>query len=234
MKKIFLLYILFVFSGMSAQNNKLEELRKLYNKGNFKIYQDNIKLSEKREELPPPSPQQKDKRKNKLIKLFNIPLNERINLYPFNLFDSIYVVMPNYIENIDEPRNYLEQKYHNEGRLISNDEKNKLSDVLFNYYKLTYNNELGSYNKYGCECIEKEFPKMILLFKKNGKFEKFLAIPTEIYNRWNFSNDEIAFFDLSKEKEELILKLFKIKEPEYTKKNVLIPVIIPEVDDKKE
>ncbi|WP_264742481.1 hypothetical protein [Chryseobacterium oryctis] len=146
----------------------------------------------------------------KLKRIFNIPFKDRMNIYPFNKYDSIYVVNPVYVRNVNEPRNYIEEKYHNTKRLISKIEKDRLSDILFNYYYLNSFGAITSFHEeIGCDCIQFEYPKIILLFKRNGKFEKYIAFPDNGLNRYNFSNQEWSNFDWSMEKENMILKIFK-------------------------
>ena len=91
-----IIFIFFLFNNtVNSQNNNLEKLRKQFcSTKNYNSYTDNKKLIEKKSKLPPPSPQELDKRKNKLCKLFTIPLKERMKLFPFNNYDSIYVSFP--------------------------------------------------------------------------------------------------------------------------------------------
>lgn len=146
----------------------------------------------------------------KLKRIFDIPFSDRMKLYPFNKYDSIYVVNPVYVKNVNEPRNYIDEKYHNVKRLLSETERSRLSDVLFNHYDLNSFGAVTSFNEdIGCDCIQFEYPKIIFLFKKNGKFEKYMALPDNGLNRYNFSNDEWNYIDWSMEKENMILKMFK-------------------------
>lgn len=46
-----------------------------------------------------------------------------MNIYPFNKYDSIYITKPIFVKDIEEPRNYLEEKYHNSVRLLTEDKK---------------------------------------------------------------------------------------------------------------
>jgi len=157
----------------------------------------------------PPKGPQKDA-SPRLKRMFSIPLEKRMKLYPFNEYDSIYIANPVYLKNISEPRNYMDEKYHNEKRLLSKIEKDKLSDILFNHY---YLNSFGVitrlHEEMGCDNIQFEYPKIILLFKRKGKFEKYIAFPDNGLNRYNFSNQEWNNFDWSMEKEDMILKIFK-------------------------
>ena len=128
----------------------------------------------------PPAPPSKNSKYNKLVKFYTIPLKQRLKLYPFNIYDSIYITTPKLIKDIDEPRNYLESKYHNKIRQITKSEINKLTDLLFNFTFIYENSQhFRGHNKFGCECIANEYPKIIILFKKNGKFEKYVAYPNE-------------------------------------------------------
>lgn len=57
------------------------------------------------------------------LKMFSSSLRERMNIYPFNKYDSIYITKPIFVKDIEEPRNYLEEKYHNSVRLLTEDKK---------------------------------------------------------------------------------------------------------------
>lgn len=145
----------------------------------------------------------------KYSKMFSIKKEDRMKIYPFNKYDSIYVTSPNFIKDINEPRNYLDPKFHNHIRAISSLEKERLSNILFNYSKENIFIRTGLSNNIGCDCIQEEYPKIILLFKKNGKFEKFIAFPDNGKDRYNFTNEEYQNFDWSMEKERMVLDLFK-------------------------
>lgn len=145
----------------------------------------------------------------KYSKMFSIKKEDRMKIYPFNKYDSIYITSPNFIKKVEESRNYLEDKYHNSIRMLTEAEKIKLSDILFNYHKTYDLFRIGEKNKLGCDCIQSEYPQIILLFKKNGKFEKFIAFPDNGKDRYNFTNEEYQNFDWSMEKERMVLDLFK-------------------------
>lgn len=205
MKRYILILIFFPFLIFS-QKLELQGLRELYcikNCNKYKSEQIWVKQNN-----PPKGPQEKVYPKIK--RMFSIPLEKRMKLYPFNQYDSIYIANPVYLKNINEPRNYMDEKYHNEKRLLSKIEKDKFSDILFNYY---YLNSFGVitriHEEIGYDCIQFEYPKIILLFKRNGKFEKYIAFPDNGLNRYNFSNQEWSNFDWSMEKEDMILKIFK-------------------------
>lgn len=142
----------------------------------------------------------------KYLKMFSISLKERMNIYPFNEYDSIYIPKPIFVKDIEEPRNYLEEKYHNSVRLLTEDEKIKLSDILFNYHKTYDLYRIGKRNTIGCDCIQLKYPKIILLFKKAGKFKKIYCY--DGWNRYNFNEREYQNFDWSDKKEEMILNIF--------------------------
>jgi len=50
--------------------------------------------------------------------------------FPFNEYDSIYIANPNFIKDVNEPRNYLDRKFYNQIRMISSIEKERLSNIL--------------------------------------------------------------------------------------------------------
>ena len=205
MKNIVLILMLIPYAYFS-QEKTLQDLRSSYcikDCNKFQTEQNWIKQNN-----PPPLP--KVGVYTKLKRIFNIPFNDRMKLYPFNKYDSIYVVNPVYVKNVNEPRNYIDEKYHNVKRLLSKTEIDRLSDILFNHYYLNSFGAVTSFHEdIGCDCIQFEYPKIILLFKKNGNFEKYIAFPDNGLNRYNFSNDEWNYIDWSMEKENLILKMFK-------------------------
>ncbi|MDQ1097852.1 MULTISPECIES: hypothetical protein [Chryseobacterium] len=205
MKNIVLVLMLIPYAYFS-QEKTLQDLRRSYcikDCNKFQIEQNWIKQNN-----PPPLP--KVGVYPKLKRIFNIQFNDRMKLYPFNKYDSIYVVNPVYVKNVNEPRNYIDEKYHNVKRLLSKTERDRLSDILFNHYYLNSFGAVTSFHEdIGCDCIQFEYPKIIFLFKKNGKFEKYMAFPDNGLNRYNFSNDEWNYIDWSMEKENLILKMFK-------------------------
>jgi hypothetical protein len=102
----------------------------------------------------------------------------------------------------------LDAKFHNQIRAISLSEKERLSNILFNYSKKNIFIRTGLSNSVGCDRIQEEYPKVILLFRKNGKFEKFIAFPDNGKDRYNFTYEEYQNFDWSMEKENMILELF--------------------------
>ncbi|MGN7756230.1 hypothetical protein ACTJIV_02060 [Chryseobacterium sp. 22532] len=143
------------------------------------------------------------------LKMFNIPLKNRLKIYPFNEYDSIYIATPIFIKDLEEPRNYIEGKYHNSVRMLTEDEKIELSDILFNYHKTYDLYRIVERNTIGCDCVQLKYPKIILLFKKAGQFKKYIAFPDDGWNRYNFTNEEYQNFDWSEEKENMILNMFK-------------------------
>lgn len=205
MKNIVLILMLIPYAYFS-QEKTLQDLRSSYcikDCNKFQIEQNWIQQNN-----PPALPRAGVN--PKLKRIFNIPFSDRMKLYPFNKYDSIYVVNPVYVKNVNEPRNYIDEKYHNVKRLLSETERNRLSDILFNHYDLNSFGAVTSFHEdIGCECIQFEYPKIIFLFKKNGKFEKYMALPDNGLNRYNFSNDEWNYIDWSMEKENMILKMFK-------------------------
>ncbi|KFF09038.1 hypothetical protein [Chryseobacterium luteum] len=145
----------------------------------------------------------------KYLKMFSISSKVRMNIYPFNEYDSIYIAKPTFIKDIEEPRNYLQEKYHNSVRILTEDEKIKLSDILFNYHKTYDLYRIGERSTIGCDCIQLKYPKIILLFKKAGQFKKYIAFPDDGWNRYNLTDEEYQNFDWSEEKENVILDMLK-------------------------
>lgn len=220
MNKFFFTLIFFPVLFFS-QKIELKSIRNVYCSRDCNEYKNEQKWVD--EHNPPKGPQ--NKKITKLKKIFSIPLEKRLKLYPFNEYDSIYIVNPIYVENIDEPRNYDDEKYHNTTRIISAREKDKLSDILFNYYLNSSGVATNIHEDIGCNCIQCEYPKLILLFKRNGKFEKYVAFPDNGLSRYNFSDNELSNLDLSIEKENEILKIFKrdILPDQKCKNNLYVP-----------
>ncbi|UQB68100.1 hypothetical protein [Epilithonimonas zeae] len=167
----------------------------------------------------------------KFSKMFSIKEDDRMKIYPFNKYDSIYVTNPILIEKIQEPRNYLDKKYHKSLRLLSKDEKNKLSDILFNYHKTYDLFRISVKGQIGCDCVYLEYPQMILLFMKNGRFEKYIAFPDDGWDRYNFSDGQYNNFDWSENKESMILDMFK--KDILPDQNCKTPVYNPPPPEKK-
>lgn len=202
------IFFLLSFFQTIAQQADLESFR-LENCGkNCDIYIKNKKVVLDLYKQAPQGPQEINHRKNKLKKLFQITYKNRIKLFPFSIYDSIYIVTPNPLKDITEPRNYLSNELHQTKRLITESETKKLSNIFFNYYKLTYSLQDCVQTKTGCECPAADYPKILFLFK-DGKNERYIGLPDDCYHRTNFSNEEYAQLDLSKEKAALILDLFK-------------------------
>ncbi|MFN4362462.1 hypothetical protein [Chryseobacterium hispalense] len=207
MKVILNIFFIIIYSILYSQQRNLSEYRNKYCVKNCKQYYDEQEYIQLRK---PPQPPKKGANK-RFKRVFLIPIEKRNEIYPFNKYDSIYVAAPNYINEKEEKRNYLDNKYHHSIRLLSLNERNKLSDIFFNYYDLGVIYKTGLFNSEDDDhCIQSRYPKIILLFKKNGKFEKYIAFPDEGFNRYNFTSEEYwENFDWSYEKEEMILKMFK-------------------------
>lgn len=192
-----------------AQTNthNLDKLRKQYCIQNCSVYTKEIILKSKKITNPPPPPFED---KSKFLKMFAIPKQKRLKLFPFTIYDSVYVTIPNIIGNVNEQTNYMDEKYHGYKELVTKRDKELISDVLFNYYKLNdlYHISTSMTNNVGCDCLEAEYPKAILLFYKNGKPLNFLSLHTYGNSTTNFKRAELKAFDLTDEKEEMILKQF--------------------------
>jgi hypothetical protein len=212
--KITLIILIVVFNSKEAysQEKKLDQLRTNFCGINRKAYTENKELELKlRNAPPPPDPSEMSREEKKLVKLFSIPLNERLKLFPFSKYDSIYIAKPNYLKNECEPRNYLDEKFHASKRLLTKEEISELSNIFFNYYLLLNYLEIGVAGEtYSDRPIKDQYPKIIILFIKNGKAKDFIAFPNKGYKRASFNNKEIFCMDLCDEKEGMILKLFGI------------------------
>jgi hypothetical protein len=131
-------------------------------------------------------------------------------MFPFSKYDTAYVVTPKYHED-KEPRNYINPKFHDSKKLITKEEIDKISDIFFNYYEIKDNNIIElSYKISACNSIEDTYPKIILLFVKNGKNKDYIAFPSQIFRRTSFSNKELEGLDLSTEKEKMIMEMFGV------------------------
>lgn len=214
-KKCFAIFFFFIFILCNAQIKKLDYLRaKHQREDNKNLFLNYLNYKKKLDKIYPPQPIMYGNPKfNKLIKFYTIPSNKRLEIYPFNAFDSIYFCTFNFKED-KEPRNYLDSKYHNYIRLLESSEINQITNIFFNYFKMEGGNVTVFENKkIGCKDIYREYPKMMLLFKKNGKYFNYIAFPENGTKRSNFYEEKDAVeywkeFDLCAEKEDLILKKF--------------------------
>ncbi|KFF06417.1 hypothetical protein B0A68_12225 [Flavobacterium reichenbachii] len=185
------------------------ELRDIHCETNCKFYHENLKFRKALLNLPP-APLKPKSQEDSLVSFFKIPLKERMMLFPFSKYDSVYVITPKYYED-KEPRNYIKSKFHDSKTLVTEEQLNKISDILFNYYLIKYDNitEL-IYKITGCDGIVETYPKIILLFVKNGKNKDYIAFPSQIFRRTSFSNKELEGLDLSAAKEKLIMEMFGV------------------------
>ncbi|SHL41123.1 hypothetical protein [Chryseobacterium polytrichastri] len=205
MKSFCSILCIFFYALLLSQNNKLQQYRNSYCLKNCSKYKKEQKwITDKN---PPPAPQRGVYPVFK--QAFSIPLNVRKTIYPFDNYDTMYVVSPNFVTETNEPRNYLENKFHNKTRIITSAELDKLSDILFNYYLFNDIYRTGFTSNESYKCIQDSFPSIILLFMRKGKFEKYIAFPDKGKDRYNFTDNEYSNFDMSKDKEKKILELFK-------------------------
>ncbi|MFH6956765.1 hypothetical protein ACHRV1_05110 [Flavobacterium aquidurense] len=203
-----------------AQEKNLLELRDNYCNSNCEFYHKHLDYLSK---LPswPPSPLEISHTSDTLVPFFKIPSEKRKMLFPFSKYDSVYVVTPKYYED-KEPRNYLKSKFHDSKTLITEEQLNKISDILFNYYEIKYNNfTILNHTTTGCTSIEDTYPKIILLFIKNGKSKDYIAFPSQIFRRTSFNNKELEGLDLCAEKEKMIMEMFGINLEEPSGDEVL-------------
>lgn len=209
LKKILSGICLFLTLVNNAQEKKLKELREIYCDNNCELYHENLNLLKSIVNLPPPPPPQLIE-KDTLVPFFKIPLEKRRTLFPFSQYDSIYVVTPKYYED-KEPRNYIKSKFHDSKTLVTKEQMNKISEILFNYYEIKYNNfTILSYTTTGCTSIEDTYPKIILLFVKNCRNKDYIAFPSQIFRRTSFTNKELEGLDLCAEKEKMIMEMFGV------------------------
>lgn len=214
-QKMFCIVFLFLVFISNAQEKKLKELRDNYCDTNCEFYHKNQKLLDSLLNTPPPPPDP-SKPSDTLVSFFKIPLEKRKMLFPFSKYDSVYIVTPKYYED-KEPRNYIKPKFHDSKKLVIKEQMNKISDILFNYYLIKYDNvTIINYKKTLRGRIENTYPKIILLFVKNGKPKDYIAFPSQIFRRTSFSNKELEGLDLCAEKEKLIMEMFgvNLEEPQ--------------------
>jgi len=215
LQKILSGLILFFAFITNAQEKKLKELRDNYCGNNCEFYHENLKFRKALLNLPPAPPKPKTQ-EDSLVSFFKIPLKERMTLFPFSKYDSVYVITPKYYDD-KEPRNYIKPKFHDSKILVTEKQLNTISDIFFNYYLIKYDNiTIREYRITGCSSIEDTYPKIILLFVKNGKNKDYIAFPSQIFRRTSFSNKELEGLDLSAAKEKMIMEMFgvNLEEPE--------------------
>ena len=217
-KRIVIIITLFFYFVCNAQYAKMLALQNKYPNRQTVLLQKKYKkykLQIRKYNFPPP-PITINPQFERISKFYNIPIKQRLKLYPFNVYDSIYVCIPTLIFELGEPRDYLNSKYHQNIRLLSTNETDKLTDFLFNYEQM-----YALYREYrgqiylGSDNIKNEYPKIILIFKKNGYPQKYMAFPDNKLKRTNLiEGDWYKYyneFNLSNAKEDLILKLFGYK-----------------------
>lgn len=203
-----------------AQEKNLLELRDNYCNTNCGFYHKHLDYLSKFPSWPP-SPQEINHTSDTLVPFFKIALEKRRTLFPFSKYDSVYVVTPKYYDD-KEPRNYLKSKFHDSKTLVTKEQLNIISDILFNYYEIKYNNfTILSYKTTGCTSIEDTYPKIILLFVKNGKNKDYMAFPSQIFRRTSFTNKELEGLDLCAEKEKMIMEMFGVSLEEPSGDEVL-------------
>ncbi len=165
------------------------ELRDNYCDTNCDFYHEDVNFRKTLLNLPPAPPEPKTK-EDSIVLFFKIPLEKTKILFPFSTYDSVYVVTPKYYED-KEPRNYLKSKFHDSKTLVTKEQMNKISDILFNYYLIKYDNiTIRNYKITGCSGIEDTYPKIILLFIKNGKNKDYIAFPSQIFSRTSFKDKD--------------------------------------------
>lgn len=213
-----LLSILFMVVS-NAQKSKLNELRNTYCDVNCEFYHENLNFRKAQLNIPPPpSPSEQ---RDTLVPFFKIPLEKTKILFPFSTYDSVYVLTPRYYDD-KEPRNYLKSKFHDSKTLVTEEQLNKISDILFNYYEIKYNNITNrNYRITGCSGIEDTYPKIILLFVKNGKSKDYIAFPSQIFRRTSFNNNKLESLDLCAEKEKMIMEMLGVSLEEPSADTIL-------------
>ncbi|GAA3773647.1 hypothetical protein [Flavobacterium ginsengiterrae] len=214
LKKITILIFSLLLSPIFGQQKKLIELRDIHCETNCEFYHENLNF---RKSLlnKPPTPFSSTYN-DTLVSFFKIPLDERRKIFPFSKYDTVYVVTPKYYED-KEPRNYIKPKFHDSKTLVAKEQLDKISDIFFNYYEIKDNNIVElKYKITGCNGIEDTYPKIILLFVKNGKPKDYIAFPSQIFRRTSFSNKELEGLDLCAQKENMIMEMFgvNLEEPE--------------------
>jgi len=208
LKKITILIFSLLLSPIFGQQKKLIELRDIHCETNCEFYHENLNF---RKSLlnKPPTPFSSTYN-DTLVAFFKIPLNERRKIFPFSKYDTVYVVTPKYYED-KEPRNYIKPKFHDSKTLVTKEQLDKISDIFFNYYEIKDNNIVElKYKITGCSGIEDTYPKIILLFVKNGKTKDYIAFPSQIFRRTSFSDKELEGLDLCAEKENMIMEMFGV------------------------
>lgn len=180
MKNIIILILFFLSNNISSQN--IICYREVYsNKRNFEKYCAN-EIKKKSECPPLPIFNIKTK------KIFNIPMDIRKILFPFNEIDSVTIKTA--------------------GKLINFNEKNginNLSNVFFNYYTFRYYNMPVS-TTINCNGIIDPTIKYEILFYFKNKQIKFINYYSNNDLKSNFNNDEINLMDITEEKIEILVK----------------------------
>lgn len=218
--KFIIIAIILIGFQSFAQLTKLDSLRiKNISNSNKKKYNAEIIHKKKLQENPPLIPTIKEYKKNKTVRLFNIKKEDREKLYPFNSYNSIYFAIIKKDSTID----YLKKDSYNKINLLNKKEIQQISNILFNYFEVNYIPKIGVIAQVGCDCPT-EYSDIVLLFSKNDKIEKYIIF-TDNEPITNFSESEYVQLDLDKEKERMILKLFR----KYINKDKNIKNTLPKV-----
>lgn len=135
--------------------------------------------------LNPPPPPPSSTKHIVLKKYFNIPKDVRLNMYPFNEYDSITIHL------------------YSENRTILLDKLNKsiLSDIVFNY---TIDDRGGTVYH-----LTEDTMAMIKFYNTHYGLNRFVSLYYGGEVKTDFTEFELSQFDINKEKFELFLKKTK-------------------------
>ncbi len=197
--------IVFFSTSADAQKNKIDILYSRYCI-DCKAYRKYLKEIEN--PLPPRVSQKKE---YKCGRKFNIPVNERLQLYPFNVATKIIVAKTAYRfpEDNTSPDS-VAFKYIDAYDTLKLDEVNRLTDIFYNY---------ASFNISKISSASKPYiPYVYVLFYKEGKLLEFISFNGGEYRT---SSKEIYWGDFCDYSilENYFLKLFRLKE--FGKKSII-------------
>ncbi|MDI9312443.1 MAG: hypothetical protein QM535_19695 [Limnohabitans sp.] len=143
-------------------------------------------------------------KETKTNKMFNIPTNIRLGLFPFKEFDSVFIATPKHQENIDVTYFVKEESYLKK-QLLTKEQKNYVSDIIYNYYR---NKNQGVVKVESVTCNDKLDEAFLVLLFKNKNELKYIALNKNGYSIDNFSDEESFELDVDKFKVNKIFQFF--------------------------
>ncbi|WP_444666799.1 hypothetical protein [Flavobacterium columnare] len=198
LKKIIIISLLTInISYVFSQN--LNSIQSKYCKKEYKKLHNKI-LFKKNDKFKFPT----NFKSTKTFKMFNIPANIRLNLFPFKQYDSIFIAIPKHQEDVTDDY-FSDEKNYLKKQLLTQEQKNYVSDILFNYYR---DKSQGIFTIESVTCKNNlHAVYLILLFKKNNNLI-YIALNEKGYSKDNFLREESFELDINEFKTNNLFKYF--------------------------